>query len=98
MGIHFGTGRKDTGRTDKYSDETPLKDYQDYRNDNPIDDSRKQSSDISKGLVPPHHIGGKTVQVKKQELIAHIQIYQETFSKHERKEWLNKLGELKDAF
>ena len=97
MGIHFNTGRKDTGRTDKYSDETPLKDYQDYRNDNPVYDSRKQSSDISRGLVPPHHIGYKSLQVKKQELTAHIQIYQETFNKYEKKEWLSKLNELKDA-
>ena len=97
MGIHFGSGRKDTGRTDKYSDETPLKDYQDYRNDNPVDDSRKQASYISKGIVRPHFIGGKTLQVKKQELTAHIQIYQETFSKYEKREWLSKLGELKDA-
>jgi hypothetical protein len=42
------SGRKDTGRTDKYSDETPKKDYQDYRSDYPKDETaRKIYKDIT---------------------------------------------------
>ena len=98
MGIHFGSGRADTGRTDKYSDEDPKKDYQDYRTDYPkgSEDARKQAEDISKKLKAPHHIGVKSPEVKKQELISHIQNYQETFNWEQKKEWRNRLNELRD--
>ena len=95
MGLTFGSGRKDTGRTDKYSDETPLKDYQDYRKDYPADDTaRKISKDITDGKLKPQHIGRKSIEVRKQELISHVQNYQDSFSNAEKKAWLNKKDEL----
>ena len=33
--VQLHSGRVDTGRTDKYSDETPEKDAEDYKEDNP---------------------------------------------------------------
>lgn len=38
MNIQKDSGRKNTGRTDKYSDETPRKDYEDFRKDHPKDE------------------------------------------------------------
>ena len=96
MGIQFGSGRKDTGRTDKYSDETPKKDYQDYRTDYPKaeETARKISKDITDGVLKPQHIGKKSIEVRKQELISHIQNFKETFSNAEKKEWFGKKDEL----
>lgn len=96
MGIQFGSGRKDTGRTDKYSDETPLKDYQDYRRDYPKDSetARVIAKEISERLRKPQHIGGKSLEVKKQELVSHIQSFQETFTHQEKKAWMNRKDEL----
>ena len=96
MGIFKDTGRKDTGRTDKYSDETPKKDYQDYRKDYPKGEetARKIAKEITDDIRKPQHIGKKTIEVKKQELISHIQNFQETFTNAEKKEWLNKKDEL----
>lgn len=75
------TGRKNTGRTDKYSDEDPLKDYQDYRKDFPKDKetARDTAKKISSGDIPPQHIGPKSLEVKKQELISHVQNMPEFF-------------------
>lgn len=99
MGIHFNSGRKDTGRTDKYSDETPLKDYQDYRNDYPLKDenAREIARDITLKKRPVQFIGKKSLEVRKQELVSHIQSYQETFSHQAKKAWINKLKELNEA-
>ena len=96
MGIQFGSGRKDTGRTDKYSDETPKKDYQDYRTDYPKaeETARKISKDITDGKLKPQHIGSKSFLIRKQELISHIQNFKETFSNAEKKEWIYKRDEL----
>ena len=96
MGIQFGSGRKDTGRSDKYSDETPKKDYQDYRTDYPKaeETARKIAKDITDGKIEPRHIGRKSLEVKKQELISHIQNFRETFTNAEKKAWLNKKDEL----
>ena len=90
------SGRKDTGRTDKYSDETPKKDYQDYRRDYPkeAETARKISKEITDGIRKPQHIGGKSLEVKKQELVSHIQNFKETFSNAEKKAWMNKKDEL----
>lgn len=99
MGIQFGSGRKDTGRTDKYSDESPAKDYADYRKDYPNDNKepRKIAKDISDEKIKPRFIGPKTFEIKQQELISHIQNYQETFSNADKKQWLAKYDELKRA-
>jgi len=100
MGIVFkNEGRKDTGRTDKYSDESPKKDYDDYRKDYPNDNKepRKTAKDITDGKIKPIHIGGKSIEVKKQELVSHIQNYQETFNNQETKAWKAKLRELLEA-
>src|SRR3990167_10841142 len=92
----MSSARKDTGRTDKYSDETPKKDYQDYRTDYPKaeETARKIAKDITDGKLKPQHIGKKSLEVKKQELISHIQNFKETFSNNEKKAWRNKKDEL----
>ena len=96
MPTHIDSGRKDTGRTDKYSDETPKKDYQDYRSDYPKaeETARKISKDISEGKLKPQHIGKKSMEVRKQELISHVQNFRETFTNAEKKDWLGKKDEL----
>src|SRR3990167_4249003 len=90
------TGRKDTGRADKYSNETPIQDYQDYRSDYPKaeETARKISKDITDGKLKPQHIGKKSLEVKKQELISHIQNFKDTFSNAEKKAWNGKRDEL----
>lgn len=91
--------RKDTGRTDKYSNETPRKDFKDYRTDYPKEgeDARVKAVAISTKVWAPQYIGGRTPEVKKQELISHIQNYQETFNNQESKAWKNILrGLLED--
>jgi len=71
MPKHIGWGRKDTGRTDKYSDETPLKDYQDYRKDYPKEDEGKARKEMAaNGRIETQK---KTVEMLKQELISKIQ-------------------------
>ena len=98
MPTHIDSGRKDTGRTDKYSDETPKKDYQDYRADNPASkDARKKAEDITKKLAEPQHLGVKSVEVRQQELISHIQNYRETFDNQSKKQWKNKMEILSAA-
>ena len=97
MGIQFGSGRKDTGRSDKYSDETPAKDYKDYRQDYPNDDARRIAKEITDGKRKPEHIGVKSREVQKQELISHIQNYRETFTNQEKKAWKIKLAGLMEA-
>ena len=67
--------------------------YKDYENKTP----REQAVRISKGIDKPHHIGVKSTEVKKQELISHIQSFQETFNNQEMKLWKNKLRELELA-
>lgn len=96
MGVFKDSGRKDTGRTDKYSDETPKKDYQDYRRDYPKEEetARKISKEITDGVRKPEHIGKKSLEVRKQELVSHIQNFKETFSNAEKKNWMNKKDEL----
>ena len=88
--------RKDTGRTDKYSNETPRKDFKDYRTDYPKagEDARVKAEAITKKVHSPQYIGGRTPEVKKQSLISHIQNYQETFNNQESKAWKNILREL----
>lgn len=90
------SGRKNTGRTDKYSDETPRKDYGDYRKDYPNDNKnpRKEAKDITDGKINPKYIGIKTIEVLKQEIKSVIQNYQETFNSAELNEWENKLQRL----
>ncbi|HSA75483.1 MAG TPA: hypothetical protein VLE21_04775 [Candidatus Nitrosocosmicus sp.] len=90
------SGRRNTGRTDKYSDESPKKDYQDYRKDYPKENetARKISKDITNGIIKPRFIGPKSVQVRRQELIAHLNQYQETFNSVEDNEWLSKANDL----
>ncbi|UVF62302.1 hypothetical protein [Nitrososphaeria virus YSH_462411] len=80
------TKRRDTGRTDKYSDQTPRKDWEEYRKDNPKDEYRKdmkEDGDIDKQK--------KSIEFIKQEITATIQEYMETFNSAELNEWENKL-------
>lgn len=96
MTVQKDSGRKDTGRTDKYSDETPKKDFQDYRSDYPKveETARVISKEISDGIRKPQHIGKKSIEVKKQELVSHIQNFKETFTNAEKKAWMGKKDEL----
>lgn len=92
------SGRKDTGRTDKYSDENPKKDYQDFRADNPGErKERKEAEEITLKIRSPQPLGKKSVELKKQELVSHIQNYQETFNNQMNKAWKTKLRELLEA-
>ena len=88
--------RKDTGRTDKYSNETPRKDFKDYRNDYPKsgEDARAKMLATTRKVYSPQQVNGKTIEMRKQELTSHIQNYQETFSNQESKAWKNILREL----
>ena len=96
MPTQIDSGRKDIGKTDKYSDETPKKDYQDYRSDYPKSEeiARKISKDITDGKLKPQHIGRKSIEVRKQEIVSHIQNFKETFSNAEKKAWMGKKDEL----
>ena len=96
MVIQHNSGRKDTGRTDKYSDETPRKDYKDYRSDYPKEGetARKEAEAITDNIKRPYFIGKKNKDAQKQELISHIQNYQETFNNAQTKAWKVKLAEL----
>jgi len=67
--VHFGSGRKDTGRTDKYSEGTPLEAYKKYREDNPHDKTARK--EMAEGKIKHH--GRKTNEVARQELISLIQ-------------------------
>ena len=55
---------------------------------------REISKAITAGKIPPHHIGPKSFEVKKQELISHVQNYQEIFTNAEKKAWFGKKEEL----
>ena len=63
----------------------------------PVSQPRKEARDITSGKSKPHHIGPKSKEVKKQELISHIQNYQETFNSAELNVWENRLNVLKAA-
>ena len=83
------TKRKDTGRTDEYSDETPRKDFEDYTKKNPHNYSR---DDMKKdGKID---IQKRTIEMVKQESISCIQSYQESFNSAELNMWENKLSTL----
>ena len=55
---------------------------------------REISKAITAGKIPPQHIGKKSFEVKKQELISHIQNYQENFTNAEKKAWFSKKEDL----
>ena len=55
---------------------------------------REISKAITAGEIPPQHIGKKSFEVKKQELISHIQNYQENFTNAEKKAWFGKKEDL----
>ena len=74
----FGVAEKKNKQTDGNSNETP----------------RTIAKEISQGTRKPQHIGVKSLEVKKQEFISHIQNFQETFTNAEKKEWLHKKDEL----
>lgn len=57
-------------------------------------DARSIAKDISAGKLKPQFIGKKSIEVKKQELISHIQNYRETFTHAEKKVWFNIKDEL----
>ena len=62
-----------------------------------VSEPRKEAKDITSNKVKPHHIGPKSKEVKKQELISHIQNYQETFNSAELNVWENILNQLRQA-
>lgn len=55
---------------------------------------REISKSISSGQIKPQFIGPKSFEVKKQELISHIQNYQENCTNAEKKVWFSKKEEL----
>lgn len=65
--------------------------------DSKVSEPRKEARDITSGKDKPRHIGPKSKEVKKQELVSHIQNYQETFNSAELNVWENKLNQLKSA-
>lgn len=67
------------------------------KDDSKVSEPRKEAKDITFGKTKPHFIGPKSKEVKKQELISHIQNYQETFNSAELNVWQNKLGQLTQA-
>lgn len=58
---------------------------------------REQSERITKGIDKPHFIGPKSKEVRKQELVSHVQNYRETFTQEQQKRWREKLEELTNA-
>jgi len=71
MPLHFGSGRKDTGRTDKYSTGTPKEAYDAYRKDYPKENEGKARKEMAKnGRIETQK---KTAEVLKQEVISLIQ-------------------------
>lgn len=93
---HKGTGRKDTGRTDEFSDESPAKDYADYIAKHG-DGSKKNARANASFDDPAKHHGEKSVKVKTRELQGHIEQFEETFNQFELNEWDNKLQILTEA-
>lgn len=92
-GPNVNTKRKNTGRTDKYSDESTRKDYADFRKDHPKDEFRKdmkEDGDIDKQ--------NKSVEFLKQEIIAHYQTFQETWIPSRKRRWELKLEQLEKEF
>lgn len=81
MPIQTDSGRKDTGRTDKYSNESPKKDYQDYKTDYPKaeETARKISKDITDNKLKPQHVGTKSLEVRKQNLFLIFRISRKPF-------------------
>lgn len=55
---------------------------------------REISKAITAGKIPPQHIGPKSFEIKKQELISHIQNYQQNCTNAQKKAWLGKKDEL----
>ena len=95
MPIQFDSGRvKDSKVQPKGS---PAEAYKDYKAENPDNHAREISKEISLKIRKPEFIGTKSIEVKKQELISHIQSFQETFNNAERKAWKIKLRELELA-
>ena len=67
------------------------------RTDSKVSEPRKEAKDITSGKSKPHFIGPKSKEVKKQELVSHIQNFQETFNSAELNVWENKFNVLKAA-
>lgn len=68
---------------------TPKEAYDAYRKEYPNDNKepRKISKDISDNKIKPTHIGKKSIEVKKQELVSHLQNFQETFNSVQYNIW-----------
>lgn len=81
--------RKNTGRTDKYSDDTPLKDFQDYQRD---DKSKTARIDMKKDGKIDKQV--KSIDYVKQEIKSCVENYIETFNSAQFNEWQNKLSTL----
>lgn len=85
-----GSGRKNTGRKDKFSDENPLKDYHDYRKEYKKDTAREDMKKDGKIDVQK-----RSAEVILQEIISHKQNEKETFSPEEHNEFYTKLKKLR---
>ena len=69
---NYRTSRRDTGRTDEFSDETPQKDYDDYRKKHPKENetARDEAKAISDGKTETHHVGLYNNETLTQELVS----------------------------
>ena len=69
---NYRTSRRDTGRTDEFSDETPQKDYDDYRKKYPKDDetARDEAKAISDEKTVTHHTGLYNNKTITEELLS----------------------------
>lgn len=86
---HQGTGRKDTGRTDEFSDETPKKDFSDFREKHPQSEDvipRQQSRDGS-DKTKRRLVGRVTLLVATQYLTSVTQNFRENFGPQDQARW-----------
>lgn len=94
MTEQIGTGRKDTGRTDKYSDESPEKDFSDFRQDSPAaveKQARIDSRAITNG-APKRFLGIPGLKAATQYLHTTSENFRETFTPKEKEAWSRKMN------
>ena len=87
---NYRTSRKDTGRADEFSDETPQKDYDDYRKKYPKENetAKDEAKAISDEKTVTHHIGLYNNETITQELLSLMN----TKTPFKNKEWWDRYG------
>lgn len=92
MGVFKDSGRKNTGRTDEFSDETPKKDFKDFRNKHPQSEDvipRKTAREISQQKTANQFLGVPGIAAALQYINAKTISFRETWNPDspELKEW-----------